>query len=1284
LQLQIQQAFFTAPNDMTAPALAVTTPPTPDLDIAFQVTRALMVGSELSPRAYAESPQALNFIPRDGGPIVRTGPDGTAAFLIQEGPAGQGWNAFTAMALGAPAPAGGAGVARTVILATAESSFEPGDGEKQCQKDKTNPGDRQKKPKKEGGDSICLFAGEKKLDITDLSIPGRGFDYDFSRTYRSQVSHRRPIATSDFGVDWAFSYSDDRLLPDGGNVIAFRDDLRTHLFLPSDTPGLYHAPMELYEELRLTGSGDFELRDAEGTVKTYRGFGDPDIPGRLLSVEDRDGNRMTFHYAPIDPDATVGGDEKHVLAYVIDTLGREIRYQYYARTGQVVAGRAVAIPHPAAETGAFGRLARLIDFKGNINFAGTAESEDFAGQANNRTVAYDYDAEGNLIAVTATLVLDTPNGNDFPEGKTTRYDYLREADIPAAITGTDRQRLLHNLTAIQAPNETALDPGRARESVTYGTNPTDPATFDRALSYTIEETNATGVPSGGTIRYSYQFASGGSDIFPTNVPFLRTTATDRRGNVTEYAYSVFDTLLEKRDFTRGFHASEPEAYVTRYRYNNDKRTLSETNPEGNVAEYTYDDLDPDRFKHGNLIGTVRTPDAARGGDQAAITTEAVYEPIYQQPSAVTDPRGLDPDFIPPIPDPSGRPPYERYTTRYFFDYQEGDPAVIRPLLAAELGVSEAEVQARLDDAGVQLGLGDLNGDLMETVDISGNVIRIEEPSVVLLPGSNQATIEGDRLQDIVTLFRFNSFGQMTSMVDPEANVHVNTFYPETDPDGDGVPTPAPADGRGLDDSTGGYLAESRTDTESNPIRNNRTNPAPVDIRNRFHYDDVGNTITVTDGRGIRTDYFVNELNQVVETTRAAAHGLYTDPDPVEPPEPLALTDFRYRSRVFYDFNNNVVLSQVEDRGNTSSVDGSPPAADLPAGVPGASDPDPFGGPAFVDTVYKYDILDNRVEMVQEVLNFEVTIPELEREFLRTRYRYDRNENQVLTILPEGNATTAIYDERDLPFQTTRGALAPPAEARLAPGDPTDYDVRGGLLCQCTTYHYDGNRNVIETVDADDTDLSTGNNSDRGGHGDRTRFVYDGFDRRTSVIDSVGNQTVYQYDPASNMVRALRFGPVGGASPTSDGPDELPGPVSLGGVIQSDNLVTTNLLEATESVHDELNRAFQTDRVLFVNTIPTMRPPDVMDGASDIGKENLTPGDSQPISGVSGVTIIGRVTTRTEYDRASRTAFTVEDDTDVYRTDYDGADRMRKTTDSALASGFDPVTRVLHFPRKPNG
>jgi RHS repeat-associated protein len=395
-------------------------------------------------------------------------------------------------------------------------------------------------------------------------------------------------------------------------------------------------------------------------------------------------------------------------------------------------------------------------------------------------------------------------------------------------------------------------------------------------------------------------------------------------------------------------------------------------------------------------------------------------------------------------------------------------------------------------------------------------------------------------------------------------------------------------------------------------------------------------------------------------------------------EPLPLTAFGYIERYFYDANGNQVLHQVEDRGDTSNVGFAPPAGSLPSYITNTEPPP--GGPTYDDTVTKYDILDRRLDTIQEVGGGQ---------FLDTRYRYDPNGNLVLTIQPEGNASATIYDERDLVFRTSRGVTSPPelqpdapvhtAPTLLAPTDPTDYDVRGGSSCQCQTYRYDANGNMVVSVTEDDNDGVSGNEDPSLDTGDRTRYIYDGFDRRTSVIDAVGNQSVIQYDPDGNVIRTSEFGPVGGPSPTSDGTPG--GPVSLLGVIQSPNLVNSNLLSSTETAYDELDRPYQTSRVLFVNTIPTSRPADVAEGGTDAGLGSLTPGQTQAIPGVSGVTILGRVTDRAEYDRADRVTFTVQDDATSTRTFYDGVGRVIKTVDpvgNTVQTAYDTDSNVIEI------
>ena len=126
-------------------------------------------------------------------------------------------------------------------------------------------------------------------------------------------------------------------------------------------------------------------------------------------------------------------------------------------------------------------------------------------------------------------------------------------------------------------------------------------------------------------------------------------------------------------------------------------------------------------------------------------------------------------------------------------------------------------------------------------------------------------------------------------------------------------------------------------------------------------------------------------------------------------------------------------------------------------------------------------------------------------------------------------------------------------------------------------------------------------------------------------------------------------------------------------------MNANLLSATESSYDELGRDYQDSQVLFVNTIPTVRPADVAEGASDIGLGSLTPGQTQPIPGIADVTILGRVTDRTEYDRDSRVTFTVADDLATTRTYYDGAGRAIKTVDpqgNTVETAYDGDSNVI--------
>jgi YD repeat-containing protein len=493
--------------------------------------------------------------------------------------------------------------------------------------------------------------------------------------------------------------------------------------------------------------------------------------------------------------------------------------------------------------------------------------------------------------------------------------------------------------------------------------------------------------------------------------------------------------------------------------------LEATLPAGNRLQFSHDTASPNRGSHGNLLQVHAIADnpgtgLGRGDGHGGSITDRVwsftYEPLFNWLASSTDPRGNDSGFTPPN---GGTTSPGRYRTRWTYDYQEGDPGLN--------GINALASRFGVDLGTTPLNLGDRNGDGI-TLQASGNPVKIERPVVNLDPSSNQAGIEGDTTQEVVTLLEWNTFGQPTAIVDPEGNRHRFEYYPEADPDGDGTPTPTPPDGRTLDGTTGGYLKSRLLDTISAPGRNNGTDPTPAMIRHDFDYDDVGNLTGVINGRGVLTRFVVNQLNQVVEVRRGAATADTSGPGGDSPTGrgETGLIPFGFRTRYEYDANDNLVKREVEDIGETRGLG------------------------LYIEMNWTYDLLDNQVEVSREATATANLI---------TRYRYDANENLIRVTQPEGNAHEWDYDERDLLLARTRGASGP----------------RGGTP-SVLQYDYDANGNLSRITDALEGLID---------------LEYDGFDRLARRIDQVGNTLDLFFDPVSNVVRLLRRGPPGGPTPT---------------------------------------------------------------------------------------------------------------------------------------------------------
>jgi YD repeat-containing protein len=368
---------------------------------------------------------------------------------------------------------------------------------------------------------LAYSSGELLSEVTDLAIPGRGLDFAWIRTYRSRTE-----TTTAQGAGWDFSYNVSVTSQPDGTVVLRPGNGRADTFYPDGTNGWTRDEYFLV------------IRDLDQD-------GAPDV------VVFPDTGKWLLH----PPGTAFAGK----LAQIVDRNNNTIRCEYDTDTG---------------------RLLRVVDTLDRTNTVaytskGLIESvTDFSG----RTVRYQYDSAADLIACVSPAVIGTPNGNDFPGGKTNRYAYS---------SGHLDQRLNHNLVSITDPK------GQTCLEVTYqATN--DPASLDfDAVSSVLRGIDKKDIRRGMVIaRPSNSFAT------------VQTIVNDYVGNVTEYLFDSRQRCVSMREFTGRanpnlpttltdnrptgkLRAEDPDFFETRWEWNADSLCTREIRPDGGSTEISH-------------------------------------------------------------------------------------------------------------------------------------------------------------------------------------------------------------------------------------------------------------------------------------------------------------------------------------------------------------------------------------------------------------------------------------------------------------------------------------------------------------------------------------------------------------------------------------------------------------------------------------------------------------------------------------------------------------------------
>jgi len=363
---------------------------------------------------------------------------------------------------------------------------------------------------------------------------------------------------------------------------------------------------------------------------------------------------------------------------------------------------------------------------------------DFAG----REVDYNYDlANGLLIGV-----VGASTGNPADPRSEEHYNYAETT--PGVFQMTD----------VVYPNQVADGSETPTIGNTYGSGiPGDEYRVTiQQLGFEPGGTGAGG-GSGGILRITPLGGPGPNAPAGTETT---TIVTDRVGNIAFYHYDA-DGFLIGRGETNDVGGIE----ATTIDRNADGLPTQITNPGGGILQLTWDELNPSRFSQANLLEWRQIADPLRGGDGlgapiADRVCTATYEPVFNQRRTVTGVMG--------------------HTTEFLYDWQEGPNA---PSDAQDWNIG-------VDPA--LLGFGDLNGD-GRTDQQMGTLARIDWP--------DRTPFNGAPLQ-AATLVQSNNHAQTIQVEDPRGNTTTCQYYPENDPDGDGLDIIP-----GGDPTTGGYLQQ---------------------------------------------------------------------------------------------------------------------------------------------------------------------------------------------------------------------------------------------------------------------------------------------------------------------------------------------------------------------------------------------------------------------------------------------------------------------------------------------
>ncbi|MBX3180318.1 MAG: PKD domain-containing protein [Candidatus Hydrogenedentes bacterium] len=456
------------------------------------------------------------------------------------------------------------------------------------------------------GDPVYQFSGEFTENMTDLRVSSPGFDFDWSRVYRSKharnntgvrqfvgpaeivqeqlqniKAERNPI-----GEQWDYAYNVWVRRQNDGRRILVHDGRsgREEIWEREGASGPWtngDYPTQITMEDSENLSGWVRMTYADKTVYEFYPLdaSSGGKRGRLRHIKDRFGNQMDFHYEELE-------DGSARLSRVVDTAGRSYRIRYYDT----------------------GRISRVTDFTGrSVYYSYDGDQlttvRDSRGWTVNR---YSYVPGTDLIDTitdgNGQVYLDNDYDTasaDFMKNRVTRqiygdgvynfsYELLGEADAMWRVTVNDPEGNIR-VTVFDDKNRTrservyAAPRENADETTAFSALPTDPSDyFETTYSYQGDTSLVTRIDYPGGDYETFTYGGAGSETEPAwwTVGNMRTAS--------HYLAGGGAPITQEWDYAEGFgNHGNHSRFVARYRDGRGNETLTTHTTEGNPLTRTY-------------------------------------------------------------------------------------------------------------------------------------------------------------------------------------------------------------------------------------------------------------------------------------------------------------------------------------------------------------------------------------------------------------------------------------------------------------------------------------------------------------------------------------------------------------------------------------------------------------------------------------------------------------------------------------------------------------------------